>query len=110
MKILFLSLVMLLTLGCSNDEDDKIYNATVVGVGSDCGGSYLIKFEKNAIGVPTNTSQNIFYEINLPSQFEVNGLKINVTFRQPTNNEIMVCLAKDYAFPQIFIENVNSVF
>jgi hypothetical protein len=107
MKILFLSLIMLLTLGCSNDADDKNYNATVIGVGLDCGNSYLIKFNENAIGVPTNTSENIFYEINLPSQFKVNGLKINVAFRQPTNNEIMVCTAQDYAFPQIFIESVN---
>lgn len=78
---------MLLTLGCSNDIDDKNNNVTVIGVGSDCGNSYLIKLEKNAIGVPTNTSQNIFYEINLPSQCKVNGLKINVTFRQPTKTK-----------------------
>ena len=110
MKILFLSLVMLLTLGCSNDENDKIYNATVIGVGPDCGNSYLIKFEKNASGVPTNTSQNIFYEINLPSQYKVNDLKLNITFRPPTNNEIIACTSRDYAYPQIFIENVNSVF
>ncbi len=107
MKIILLSLAMLLILGCSNNPDDKIYNATIIGVGLDCGNSYLIRFEKNAIGVPTNTSQNIFYEINLPNQFKVNGLKINVAFRQPTNNEIMVCTALDYAYPQIFIESAN---
>jgi hypothetical protein len=107
MKTLILSLVMLITLGCSNDEDDNNYNATVIGIGPDCGNSCLIKFEKNAIGLPSNTSENTFYEINLPSQFKVNGLKINVAFRQPTNNEIMVCTARDYAYPQIFIESVN---
>ena len=79
----------------------------VIGVGSDCGNSYLIKFEKNTIGVPPNTSENIFYEINLPSQFKVNGLRINVTFRQPINNEIMNCTAQDFAYSQIFIESVN---
>ncbi|NDP26597.1 MAG: hypothetical protein GZ087_04095 [Flavobacterium sp.] len=104
MKNLFFSLMVLFLFSCNNDERNNNFNATVIGAG-EC--SYLIKFDDNVIDVPTNTSQNIFYEINLPNQFKVNNLRINISFRQPTNNEIMACTTRDYAYPQIFIEKVN---
>lgn len=108
MKTIIFSLMMLLLCSCNNDERNNNYNATVIGSGTDCANSYLIKFDDNVIDVPTNTSQNIFYEINLPNNLKIKGLRINVSFRQPTNNEIMACTSKDYAYPQIFIEKVNN--
>lgn len=108
MKTLILYVMMLVLFSCSKDEGNNNHNVTIIGVGTDCGNSYLIKFDDNNINVPTNSSQNVFYEINLPLQYKVNGLRINVSFRIPANNEIMVCSAKDYSYPQIFIDKVNN--
>jgi len=102
MKTIIFSLMMLFLCSCNNDESNDNFNATVIGAG-ECG--YLIKFDDN-IDVPINSSQNIFYESNLPSQFKVKGLRINVAFRSPTNNELKACTTRDYSFPQIFIERV----
>ncbi len=108
MKTIVFSLIVLFLFSCNNDEGNSNYNATVMSAGMDCGASYLIKFDDNVTTLPTNTSQNIFYEINLPTKFKVKDLRINVSFRQPTNNQIMVCTYRDCTYPQIFIEKVNS--
>lgn len=107
MKTILFSLLALFTLSCTNNDEDINYNATVIGMGSDCAGSYLIKFDDNLSNVPKNTSENVFYEINLPNQYKIKGLRINVLFRLPTNNETMVCTFRDYSYPQIFIDKIN---
>jgi hypothetical protein len=92
---------------CNNDESNDNFNATVIVRGLDCAGSYLIKFDDNLSNVPKNSSENVFYEINLPNQYKIEGLRINVLFRLPTKDETMVCTAKDYSYPQIFIDKIN---
>ena len=102
-------------LGCNKEESVQpnpipslVSNATVMYRGLDCGNSYLIKFNANVTGVPQNFTDNVFYEINLPNQYKVNGLPLNVTFRQPSNNELMNCSSLGLAYPQIFIETATE--
>ncbi len=71
--------------------------------GIDCGNSFLLQFDSNAVGVPINYFYNIFYEINLPDKFKVAGKQINVIFREPVNDEIMVCTMAGPGYPQIYI-------
>ncbi len=111
-KTLILSLVLFLSLSCNNSDDENTQNNTtsnakVLYKGGDCGNNFVIQFNNNAVNVPTNTTNNIFYEINLPNQYRVNNLDINVTFRQPNNNEIMSCTTQGISYPQIYIESVN---
>lgn len=97
-------------LSCNNSDDNdnqENFNAIVLTQGLDCGDSYLIQFNDNAENVPSNTTDNIFYEINLPEDYRVNNLEINVTFRLPNENELMNCTSQDDAYPQIYIESVN---
>ena len=106
---------------CNKNDDDSAIpivpitpvvpftpNATVLNQGFGCGNSYLIKFNNNANGVPVNSTENVFNEINLPNQFKVNNLPIFVTFRLPTNDEFMNCSTQGITYPQIYIETATN--
>jgi hypothetical protein len=86
---------------CSKNNDS--YNATVKGKGIDCGNSFLIVLEADAPDLPANNSGNTFYEINLPEEFKIEGKKINIKFREPTNSEIIVCTTLGVGYPQLYI-------
>lgn len=106
------TILMIVNLSCNSNDDDTTpqqnnYNAVVLRVGLDCGENYLIKFNSDVVGLPSNTSDNVFYEINLPSQYKVNGKQLNIDFRAPTDTEIMVCSSMDFAYPQIYIKSVK---
>ena len=115
---LFTSLALLLLLISCNKETIPTPQATanppfvpnviVLGQGQDCGTTYLIKFNNNAVGIPANSYNNIFYALNLPSQYKVDNLPLKITFRLPTNSEIPACTAMGTAFPQLFIETATN--
>lgn len=114
MKKLIALTLILLSFGCSKNtenDDQKLEplftNAKVLGKGQDCSNAYLIKLNNNFVGIPPNTTNNVFYEINLPSQYKVDNLAINVTFRLPTNTEKMVCTALGIAYPEIYIQTAT---
>lgn len=95
-------------LSCNNDNDtqeENEPNAKVLRIGEDCGNSYLIQLNDN--NIPSNSTNNIFYEINLPEEFKMNDLEININFRLPNDNEIMNCTGQGITYPQIYIESVN---
>ena len=54
-----------------------------------------------------NTFDNTYYEINLPDEYKIVGKKINVEFREPENNEIMVCTTMGLGYTQIYITKVD---
>ena len=115
MKTIFFSILSLLAVSCSNNDDNQnntvtplVTNATVLSRGLDCNNAYLIKFNNNVTGIPANSTNNVFYEINLPTQYKVNNLPINVTFRLPTNLELMNCTTQGIAYPQIYIETATN--
>ena len=107
--IIILIGIFIIITSCEKKEKaiDNRSNATVRTKGIDCNESYLIKFDDTVSGLPHNTFENTFYEINLPDAYKVDGLRINVTFREPTNSELMTCTSQGPSYPQIFIINVN---
>ena len=96
-----------LTVSCSEKvteiNEDQPFNATVLGMGMDCGKTYLIQFNDNVDGLPKNSFDNICYAINLPEEFQIEGKKIKVEYREPFNDEIMMCTAMGPGYHQIFI-------
>lgn len=115
MRTIFISILSLIAVSCDKNDDNQnnsvtplVTNATILSKGLDCNNAYLIKFNNNVIGVPANSTNNVFYEINLPNQYKVDNLPLNVTFRLPTNSEIMNCTAQGIAYPQIYIETATN--
>lgn len=115
MKTIFISFLILSTFSCSKSNENEstavvplVTNATVLSKGQDCNNAYLIKFNNNVTGIPTNSTNNEFYEINLPNQYKVDNLPLNVTFRLPTNSEIMNCTTQGITYPQIYIETATN--
>lgn len=91
----------------NNQDDVTIYaDAIVLGKGLDCGNSFLLKFDDDVTGLPENFD-HIFYEINLPDDCKIEGLKIKVGFRNPKPDEMMVCTTMGIGYPQIFITKVQ---
>ncbi len=117
MRTIFFIITFFILTSCNEDngtiliEDDEAtlnsFNATVLSVGIDCGDSFLIKFNDDVENLPENNFDNVFYEINLPIEYKVEGLQINVTFREPTNEELMICSSFGFLYPQIFIVSVD---
>mgnify|MGYP000982531105 CR=1 FL=1 len=110
MKYFFLILIgiVFITFSCkNNDNDDESFNATVLMEGIDCNDSFLIQFNDDVTGLPENDFDKTFYEINLPNEYKIENLDINVTFREPTNTELMVCTSLGTAYPQIYIIGVE---
>ena len=103
MKKIILSFILLsFILSSCEKEEDKTFNATVIGPGLDCG-SYLIRLNEELSGFIQNSFDNTFYEINLPEEQKVKGKLIYVEFRLPENNELMVCKTLGFSYPQIYI-------
>lgn len=101
--LLFLSLV-----SCENNQNNSAkatFNARVLSKGIDCGDIYLIQFNDDVQGLPSNSSDNIFYAINLPSNLQVDDLEVSVNFRIPNDNEKIPCTTRGISYPQIIIEN-----
>ena len=100
--------LLFILISCSkNDANRNTFNAKVIGKGIDCGNSYLLKFNDDVFGLPENVFDNVFYEINLPEEFKVDGKEIYVEFREPDNDEIMVCTMAGPGYPQVVITKVE---
>ncbi|WP_445737324.1 hypothetical protein [Mariniflexile sp.] len=106
--ILTYTLLIFIISSCSNSEtDSKPFNAIVLQKGLDCGNSYLIKFNDGVSGLPQNAFNNVFYEINLPDAYKVEGKPIYATFRLPKDNEYMACTTLGIGYPAIYITIVK---
>ena len=86
-------------------------NATVLGRGLDCGDIYLIQFNEDTQGLPYpfDFFNGIYYAMNLPQRYKIQGKTINVTFRQLYETETVVCTTMGPGFPFIYIVRVNSI-
>ena len=107
--LIFIGLTFILS-SCSKNEketNDESFNATILGKGLDCGNAYLIKFNEDITGLPQNTFDNTFYEINLPEEYKIAGKQVYVEFRQPENGEFMICTTREIGYPQIYITKVE---
>ena len=93
---------------CNKDDDNKeLFDAIVIGKGLDCGDSFLIKFNKNVMGLPS-TFDNTFYEINLPNEFKVAGKQIKVDFRETKDDEHLLCTMLGPGYNEIYIISAKS--
>jgi hypothetical protein len=101
--IIFLSIAIIF-ISCNEEKEETIsYNATVIGEGLDCGETFLIKFNDNLEGLVDNDFENVFYAINLHNEYKIENLQIEVYFRQPEVDELLICTTLGPAYPQIFI-------
>lgn len=115
MKTIFLIFLGLafINFSCKKEEKEiveqnkNVHNATVLGIGLDCGDSYVIQFNDNITGLPVNSSSNRYYELNLPDEFKVDGLSVYIEFRAPENDEGMMCTTMGPSYPQIYITTVE---
>ncbi len=101
--------LFIIIISCSKNNQDDLSayaDATVLGKGLDCGNSFLIKFDNNVTGLPENFD-HIFYEINLPDEYKIEGKKIKVEFRDPESDEMMACTTMGIGYPEIFITKVQ---
>ncbi len=108
--ILILIIGVLVLGGCGKDDKNipqNDFNAKVLGVGVDCGDTYLIQFYESAENVPNNDTKNVFYAINLPDEYKKKDLDIFIIFREPNDKEIPNCTMLDIAYPQIYVEKVQ---
>ena len=108
--LILFGLTFLIASCNKNDDakDEQFYNVTILSKGMDCGDAFLIRFDENVTGLPENTFNNTYYEINLPEQYKVPGTKIKVEFREPEQGEGMFCTTMGPGYPQIFILKVEE--
>ncbi len=110
-KILRLIIFFLLFISCKRDcpcKVDRSFNATIIGVGTDCGGRFLIQFDKPPKGISQNIAGNICYAVNLGDQYKIPGKRISLECRAPKSEEDMACTAMGPAYPHIFITHVKA--
>jgi len=95
---------------CQTDEtiSPHVTNALVIGIGYDCGSSYLIQFDEDVPDLPPNSWDNTFYEINLPDEYKIADERIYCEFRLPDDDEYMLCTHLGPGFPEIYIISVNE--
>lgn len=108
--IVFIIGLVFILISCSdksttNFEDQT--NATVLGKGLDCGDIFLIEFDVTVTGLPENIFGNIYYADNLPHNLKIEGKRIHVKFREPNEEELMVCHDMGPAYSHIFITNIE---
>ena len=107
-NFLIISLFVLIISCAKNNQEDvtAFAGATVLGKGTDCGNSFLLKFDDDVMGLPENFDHT-FYEINLPEDYKIEGKKIKVGFRNPNPDEMMTCTTMGIGYPQVFITKVQ---
>jgi hypothetical protein len=108
LSIFFLVLTTILISACERQDSERTFNAKVLHLGLDCGDAFLIQFNSTAADVPVNSTNNIFYEIDLPNRFKVNNMDINVTFRTAAASEAMLCTTQDIAYKQVIITTTSN--
>lgn len=96
---------------CSSDDDNNSsenYEVTVIGKGVDCGDSFLLKFKDNASGLP-KTIGHIYYEINLPKKFKVEGKKLKINVRKPKKSEYFPCTTLGPGYRLLYIRSAEPM-
>lgn len=85
----------LISISCSKDEIESDWiNVTVIGEGVDCRENWEIEFQD-----PPANALKRFKEIDLPLEYKVEDLKLQVKIRDITQKEARVCTTLGIAYP-----------
>ena len=104
--------IAVVILSCSNnDSTQELFNAVVVGKGLDCGNAFLIRFNDDVPGLPENTFENIYYEVNLPEAYKVEGKQLYVEFRNIDidKDKPIICTHLGPGYPFIYVLSAREV-
>jgi len=108
-------LLFFFTISCNKEtpgSSEYPYEATVLGLNSDCG-NHLIMFkdkfaEINKIAGADSIS-SVYNASNLPSDYQIEGLQINLNIRKvDSSDQIGPCLAYHSTFPWIHITKIGK--
>jgi len=93
------------------EKTPEYVNATVLGRGLDCGNIFLIQFDDDVKGLPfpVEAWKNMYYAINLPEEYKIEGARITVkiSFISDTEDEALFCTAMGPGYPAIYIVSVR---
>jgi hypothetical protein len=112
MKAIFgicILLLSLLIITCHTDETspEYLYEAEVVGLNSDCG-LFAVKILKGLPSVKSiigsTLGDSIYIAKNLPTDFEVTGLRIMLDIRKPLINELSPCTYLGPSYNWLFVK------
>ena len=112
----FIFSLLLVGLVFNSCQEDNIlyeypYEAEVIRRNIDCG-FYEIKITKGLERMKVVYGEinvgDIFIAKNLPSEFEVNGLKIKLDLRKPKSNELGACTHLGPSYPWIFVTKAEK--
>ena len=111
-----LFLVVLGTTSCVEEAyDDNIFMVEVLGVGMDCGDTWLIKFnegderEVNRYLENTNAYFPVFYADDLPEDKKETGLFLNITLGECSENDISACTAMGPGYAHVCIKSAETI-
>ena len=90
---------------------NKHFRAEVIGVGIDCGDTFLVEFlccnqeiaELSDSEGSVSSSENIYYALNLPENAKQAGKIVVIQFRKPEPDEVFPCTMLGPAYTQIMI-------
>ena len=107
-----LFLFLLIFFSCQKEKQEDItgpnHNVIVIAKGSNCGNSYLLKFDDHVKNLPNNYQDFTYNEINLPEKFKEVGKELQVNFRVPSSDEYIDCLESFVNYPQVYITSAKE--
>lgn len=112
--ILLLLLAGLLTGTMACQEDDTTtqpeFLAQVLGQGSDCGDTYLVRILNDSTQIYriTGSYDRVYYADNLPEAQKQTDLLLNIEFRNLREDELYVCTTFGIPYRHIFIIDSNK--
>jgi hypothetical protein len=105
-KIIFIFVFIVLSFNCSCDKNDNkeikyCFDAKVIGKGIDCGDTFLIDLKN--LTDNSGLENSIYYAFELPSEFKVVNIEIQLNCRLPNENEDVACTTLGASHPHLIV-------
>lgn len=111
-----LILFVFLIHACEKTEWEKeVFTVEVLGVGMDCGDTYLIQFREedeqkiNRYLENTNAYFPVFYAVNLPEEYKEKGLFLNITLGKCTADDVLACTTLGPGYSHVCISSAETI-
>lgn len=113
-KIIFLcGIIGLTAFGCEKEEINPIeFHVIVRGQGMDCGDLFLLEFSDHIDKLYQVTGREgwvICCAYDLEEKFKVQGKKLLVKIRKPTNDELHFCTCMGPGYPWVTIVSAKEI-